>query len=174
MGTCNAQKQPSLLSAGSHLPRNTALKTTDVTSKKITPDVQLITGLHLLEELQTHMRATAVCAKVCACVRACTHRHMDTQTEGRTDTSDTGTQRQRDTRTQGRSDTETHGHRDAGTRAQGHTDTGTHGPTPGGGRAALQGAAGGGSQLLRRLPRLCPLEDFPIFSRSETLQAISS
>lgn len=82
---------------------------------------------------------------------------------------DTGTHRHSDTQTHRHTDTRTRGHRDIGT--QGQKDTRTQGHTPCGRPAALQGAAGGDSALLRRLPWLCPLQDFPIFSPSETLRA---
>lgn len=77
------RRSPPQLAAGSHLPRNAALKTADGTAENVTPDVQLIIGLHLPKQLQTHMRATAVCAKVCVCARA--HGHTDRRTRRQTD-----------------------------------------------------------------------------------------
>lgn len=60
-------------------------------------------------------------------------------------------------------------HRHTDTRTHRHTDTGTSRGVP----DTLQGAAGGGSVLLGRLPQFCLVQDFFIFifSQSETIQA---
>lgn len=116
------ESSPLQLAANSHLPRDTALKTADGTSKNNTPDVQLIAGLHLLKQLQTYTSNSHMYIGVCVCTL--THRHTDTDT------------------------------------SRGMPDT-------------LQGAAGGGSMLLGRLPQFCLVQDFFIFifSQSETIQA---